>query len=136
MNLCLVRSEYGQFGIFGKLMSQDKSCQVAVTLEHAYSSSASGPITYIPKLPPGEYVCVKGIHQLAHMRAPFETFEITDVPGHFGILFHVGNDNEDSAGCVLLGRSRAVNRIEYSRGTFERFLQLQKSVDQFTLTVE
>lgn len=135
MNLYLKRNEFGSAGIFGILASVDGSCIVAQTLEHSYVGS-NEPVSYIPKLPPGDYTCVRGLHKLESMSSVFETFEITDVPGHKGILFHVGNLNEDSSGCVLLGSARSGNMITQSRIAFSTFMKLQQGVSQFTLTVE
>lgn len=52
----------------------------------------------ISAIPVGEYHCVR-------VTSPTfgETFEITGVPGRSKILFHWGNTEEDTEGCVLLG---------------------------------
>lgn len=135
MDLRLKRTSFEECGIFGVLSSQDGSCIVATTLEHAYAGSQE-PVSFIPKVPPGVYKCVRGQHQLAHMTEPFETFEITDVPGHNHILFHVGNTNNDSEGCVLLGCARVSNSVVSSRTAFVNFMQLQHGIDEFSLVVE
>jgi hypothetical protein len=135
MDLLLKRNEFQSAGIFGLLMSLDKSCIVAHTLEHSYVGS-NEPICYIPKLPPGVYLCERGMHQLEGMSFPFETFEITHVPGHTQILLHVGNTNDDSAGCVLLGSARSNNMITQSRIAFAAFMKLQAGIDTFKLVVE
>lgn len=135
MNLKLSRNAFEADGVFGVLTSLDGSCIVAVTLEHAFPSVAE-PITYSPIIPPGEYRCVRGPHQLAHMIRPFETFEITGVAGHSKVLLHAGNTNRDSEGCVLLGSKRVGSMITFSEVAFERFMKLQAGVDVFTLTVE
>lgn len=135
MNLLLKRNDFGPAGIFGVLSSVDESFQVALTLEHSYAGKGD-PITYIPKLPPGEYLCVKGMHKLANMSQPFETFEVTNVPGHTGILFHVGNYNSDSQGCILLGATRMQYAVTMSKHTFDNFMKLQAAVESFILSVE
>jgi hypothetical protein len=70
---------------------------------------------------------------------PFITFEITGVPGHTGILFHMGNYNQDSDGCVLLGESTVPDpdptMITSSVLTFNQFMGSQTGVDTFQLTV-
>src|SRR5689334_14651524 len=98
MDLTLKRSLFRDDGILGELYTPDGSfwCD---TLEHAYEAS----IDFVPKLPPGVFVCRRGLHRLSHAQTPFETFEICDVPGHTNILFHTGNLHQDSEGCVLLG---------------------------------
>jgi hypothetical protein len=126
--MLLVRQVLSPDGIFGELFTDDGS-HVAVTLEHSYGLQ--------PKLPDGEYQCVRGFHQLQGMHHTFETFEITGVPGHSGILFHTGNFNKDSSGCVLLGLSSGMNppMIYSSREAFAGFMKRQVGLSQFTLTV-
>jgi hypothetical protein len=127
----LRRVEHQAQGIFGELLDAwgNVVCQ---TLEHAYT--ATGGAAYSPKLPPGTYTCVKGTHRLINM-GPFETFEITGVEGHSGILFHVGNYNDDSEGCVLLGMQRAGNSITASHAAFAEFMSRCANCTQFQLRV-
>lgn len=133
MDLKLVRSEFGEDGIFGQLFRTDNNSQIAFTLEHAYQQPDG---TWKPKLPDGTYVCVRGMHQLASMKTPFETFEITNVPGHTNILIHVGNFDKDSEGCVLIGLHRDTTMILNSKMAFGSFMELENGVNQFMLTVE
>lgn len=137
MTLKLYRSLYEADGVFGYLTG-DNNELIACTLEHAYDSG-EGNGSFKPKLINGTYKCVRGQHKLHGMDHTFETFEITGVPGHSGILFHVGNLNKDSEGCVLLGdtqtRVKSVTSISHSRITFEKFMDLQKNVNEFTLIV-
>lgn len=138
MNLTLKRNEALESGIFGVLLD-DQGQQIAVTLEHAYDSG-NGDGSYSPKTPVGTYTCVKGQHQLAHMTSPFETFEVTNVPGHTNILIHKGNYNDDSEGCILLGlavqNTDTGKMITSSAPTFNKFMALQHNVDEFILTIE
>ena len=133
MHLKLIRSDSGPQGIFGTLSSDEEgSVWVAATAEHAYPDCGS----FSPKLPPGKYVCKRGMHQLHDMNSPFETFEITGVPFHKDILFHFGNYPQiDSDGCVLLGQSRLQDMVTYSRHAFNSFMTLQKGIDTFNLTI-
>lgn len=136
MNLKLKRTDRREDGVFGVLLDE-KGKQIAVTLEHAYDSG-HGNGTYTSKIPNGTYTCVRGKHRLASMKSSFETFEITGVAGHTNILFHVGNYNKDSEGCVLLGKGYGGDprMIYMSRATFEAFMALQHGVDKFILVVE
>lgn len=135
MNLTLTRKRTASDGAFGELVG-DSGSFFAISLEHAYYKDGR----YEVKLPPGEYKCIRGIHRL-HDGVDFETFEITGVAGHTGILFHVGNYNEDSDGCVLIGsaignRANGGKMITASRQKFIEFMALQKEVDEFILKVE
>lgn len=124
MNLKLIRKEFKDDGIFGVLITETGTV-LAQTLEHSYDG--------LPKLEPGNYTCVRGQHELHS--GPIETFEITGVDGHKGILFHPGNTEADSEGCVLLGRSRQGDTIIHSREDFNAFLALQQNVRSFELVV-
>lgn len=137
MDLMIKRIKFSEFGIFGILYDKN-AARVCVTLEHAYPSDS--PLLWAPKVPPGKYICLRGEHQLLRQNNPFETFEITNVPGHTAILFHVGNTNDDTAGCVLLGSG--YNNLEFPRSiinsklAFKKFMDLQSGVDRFNLEVE
>lgn len=130
MNFVLVRTEFRPDGVFGVLTDSDGSV-VAHTLEHAYDDGQGG---WAPKITQGQHTCVRGTHAL-HNGVPFETFEITGVPGHSGLLFHIGNINADSEGCVLVGTAEANGMITASRVAFAKFMQLLDGVNQFTLLV-
>lgn len=139
MNLVMSLTQRRPDGIFGKL--GDESGNVfAVTLEHAYSVTSLSPETaFAPKIPSGTFRCVRGKHRLHGMTEDFETFEITGVEGHSNLLFHWGNWNRDSEGCVLLGDKIAqdygAEMITNSRVAFARFMAMQDGVDSFNLTV-
>lgn len=139
MNLILRRNKFQEDGIFGELLD-DKFNFLCVTLEHAYPQEDG---TFEPKLPPGEYTCVRGKnHRLESAKETFETFEVMDVPGHTGILFHIGNYNKNSAGCILLGtgegwqQDQKKKMIVNSKVAFGKFMNYVEKVDVFTLTVE
>jgi hypothetical protein len=123
-----------QSGVFSTLKAESGSI-VAYTLEHAYDNGSGG---WIPKVPPGTYQCARGMHCLSN-GAPFETFEIMGVTGHNGLLFHCGNFDADSEGCVLLGEATAILDARYmltnSKEAFVSFMNDQQGVDEFTLTV-
>ena len=131
MDLILTRTRGVEHGIFGILDAQGGR-RICVTLEHAYPF---GGVLYVPKLPDGDYQCVRGAHRLASQDNPFMTFEIMGVPGHTGMLFHVGNYNRDSAGCVLVGTGFTKFGIRDSRLAFIKFMQAQAGQSTFALKV-
>lgn len=124
-------------GIFGLLSGP--AGLVEHTLEHAYAVPGL-PRLYAPKIPRGDYVCRRGSHRLHGMASDFTTFEITPVPGHSNLLFHWGNYNADSEGCVLLGEAEVQaggrEMITASRAAFARFLASVAGRDTFALRVE
>lgn len=135
MDLALVRIEVRPDGIFGEL--RDVSGDLIVnTLEHAYPDGLG---SFTAKIPVGKYICVRGIHQLEGMSLTFETFEVTNVPGHSNILFHVGNFNKDSAGCILVGMSimktAGAQILGASKIAFDTFMDQQEGCNSFTLVV-
>lgn len=117
-------------GIFGDLIFG--SSPIAVTLEHAYLVGEE----YRPKIPPGTYTCVRGEHLLHSTAVPFETFEIMGVPGHTGLLFHWGNWNRDSDGCILLGLKAEGDMILNSKEAFNNFMGILAGDDLFTLIIK
>jgi hypothetical protein len=128
----LARIDHLLTGVFGKLFNDDGSIDLH-TLEHSYPC-ADG-LSFLAKIPTGVYTCIRGVHQLKGMSHPFETFEII-VPGHTDLLFHVGNTNEDTSGCVLLGVQRFLSQeILQSRIAFNLFMEVMRYVDSFELTV-
>lgn len=125
-------------GIFGVLMDDEK-VPIAATLEHAYFNTGVGPERYKPIFPDGIYQCKRGEHTIGYAEVPFVTFNII-MPNHYGILFHKGNFNCDSAGCVLLG-TKVVNSGDAgqalwgSEAAFEAFMKKLVGVNQFELFV-
>lgn len=140
MDLLLIRDLYRNDGIFGEIFG-DKGLRVAVTLEHSFPEwSRWADRSFKAVIPSGIYQCVRGKHRLEHMTEDFETFEITGVTGHTGLVFHWGCFNRDSKGCVLLGKALAGDdasgeMITHSRDTFAAFMALQVGIDQFTLAI-
>lgn len=125
MDLVLNRKQFREDGIFGELRNQVGDL-IAVTLEHAFPAAGG----YAPVIPQGTYDCVRGEHYLHGMTEPFTTFEVSGVDGHAGLLFHWGNFNRDSEGCILLGDSiRAPDQSAWmvtdSRVAFEKFMSSQ-----------
>lgn len=144
MNIKLMHTDYLRTGIFGFMEPEDGSFLLC-TLEHAFPQQSDGiqsSTVFKPIIPPGTYTCVRGIHCLkdpkdpTKLSPPFETFEITGVAGHTKLLFHKGNFNKDSEGCILLGLARdEINGILNSKQAFEKLMAAQQGVDSFTLTV-
>lgn len=142
MNLKLKRLSFDADGIFGTLTDESGN-EVAKTLEHSYDSGL-GNGSYVPKVSAGTYTCLRHPPN----RLPYETFELQNVPPFQGkpvdgILIHIGNYNEDSIGCILVGRNIVPNpdvshqnMITSSKNTFLKITDLQKGLDSFILTVE
>jgi hypothetical protein len=129
--MILTRTSYEESGIYGTLQD-DQGNQIAVTLEHSYQDGDN----FVPKVASGTYTC--SLH--APNRLPYTTYELQDVPDFqgnpvTGILLHIGNYNQDSDGCILLGQSRQGNMIINSKVTFDAFMASLNGIESFTLTI-
>lgn len=140
MDLLLKRHQTGPEGQLSYLDDMSGH-QLFVSIEHTYDD---GKGNWLPKIPPGRYKCVRGMHQLT-TGGLFDTFEITGVEGHTGLLFHPGNTERDSHGCVCIGNAfgelpvpggQIMDAVLGSRQAFDLFMTLQMPVDEFWLTVE
>lgn len=82
----------------------------------------------------GSYDCQATVFQ----RGGYATFEIL-VDGHTRILFHKGNTEVDSVGCVVLGTSfgqlNGQTAVLGSQGAYDTFMQLTKGLKSFTMEV-
>ena len=89
-------------------------------------------------IPIGHYVCKrrKGV-TLEHVKEPFETFEVKEVFGRSGILFHMGNSAGASEGCILLGNGLSGVADIYLSNSVDTLLRFVKSIegDEFCLEV-
>lgn len=136
MKATLQRADLSYDGIFGFFTFAGDYSPFMDTLEHAYAQPDG---SYAPKVAAGTYTCVRGMHVL-HNGVPFETFEITGVTGHKGILFHPGNFNRDSEGCVLCGQGKVTQAngeemLTGSKVEFAAFMKRLLGADSFTLEV-
>lgn len=131
MDLILNRNLHKNYGIFGEITDINGN-HICDTLEHAYDDGDIGG--FIAKIPPGTYICERGKHCLSN-GVFFETFEVTGVANHTGLLFHKGNFNNDSEGCILLGDSTDGELLIDSGDAFKRFMILQNGCDEFKLQV-
>lgn len=72
-------------------------------------------------------------------RFKLETFEVKNVTGRSAILFHPGNTDADTEGCILpgleVGSPFSLPRVRQSRGCFERFMKVLEGHDEATLTI-
>ncbi len=141
MKLRLQTTEIALDGCFGELRNGDDL--VCLTLERTFDDGK-------PVIPAGVYRCQRTVFA----RGGYPTFEITGVEGHSRLLFHKGNVETDSIGCVLLGTSPGllptkdghvvpygttgaalVRGLQQSKLAFDKFWALVCGEDWFDLDV-
>lgn len=131
--LIIRRVVTGPKGTFGALIFEN--VPFAVTLEPEWLDNR--PMTKDEQgscIPAGEYYCER-------VNSPRfgKTFEITNVPHRTHILFHKGNVEDNSDGCVLVaekyGQLNGQSGILDSVGGFTEFLNLLSHDDKFRLVV-
>lgn len=87
-----------------------------------------------PVITQGAYKCTRS----TYIKGGYETFEI-HVEGHTRILFHKGNVEEDSAGCVIVAESFGVVRgrtaVLDARTGFGGLMELAAGLPEFYMTV-
>jgi hypothetical protein len=85
-------------------------------------------------IPAGSYIC-KRFHGYKYK----DTFEVV-VPGHTALLFHAGNIEDETDGCILLGERVGWlygKRAVLSSGvSFEEFMWALKDEQEFNLFIE
>lgn len=139
MELTLKRVSMTDDGVIGVLLSG--VYPICLTLEEEWKDNAKG----ISCIPAGIYT-VKRVTTPKHG----ETFTVTGVPGRDAILFHPGNTEEDTMGCVLTGMEYSylkvldeeegikVSKLAVlrSKEAFALFMDACKGKEQFQLNVK
>lgn len=99
----------------------------AVSVEHTFENGH-------PIIRSGWYVCKRDFYH----KGGYETFEIP-VLDHTRILFHKGNTEEDSRGCVLVAESFGVigkqTAVSDSRLGFGELMALTAGLKEFKMLV-
>lgn len=109
----LVRVAVREEGAFGVL--KYLGLPFALTLERTLTG---GQVV----IPPGDCEC----RRTRYHKGGYETFEVP-VAGHNRVLFHVGNVEDDSAGCILVGlqfgQVQGRPGVQLSRLGFQQFMR-------------
>ena len=126
----------GPDGVYGDFTFDGDVKPFMVFGTHSYQQADN---SWSPIVQPGQYECVRGIHAL-HDGIKFETFEITGVAGHTGILFHKGNFPwSESQGCTLVGQQfteyQGKKMVTNSGATFTAWMTKLADIDEFDLIV-
>jgi len=118
--------EHGTFGILK--LQKSAFCW---TLEPRDEENVNS----ISSIPVQQYIC-KRINSPKYGI----TFEITNVPGRTNVLFHWGNYDNNTKGCVLVGDKKATlgyrEALLNSKKTFELLIKELEGFDEFHLTIK
>lgn len=117
-------------GVFGVLM--EGAIPFAVTLEPPWRDNKENESC----IPVEMYRCEKYVSPQAWIGM---TFKITGVEGRSDILFHKGNLDDDTLGCVLIGEMfeplNGIPGIQKSGKGFSEFMQRLDGEDRFALSI-
>ena len=115
-------------GAIGALLICNKA--FCVTLEPADQDNAPNHSC----IPASQYLC-----QRCESLRFGETFKVLNVPKRTDILFHRGNTDDDTTGCIILGitwGNLSGDRAVLNSGkSFESFMDALKDHDEFILTI-
>lgn len=124
----LERTNVGPDGAFGRLLYLGQ--EIAKTLEHTYEQ----PGEPVVKISPGRKRCTL----TEFFRGGYKTYEVHEY-GHSRLLFHKGNVEADSDGCVLVGEEVGTLHgrpaVLKSGAAFEKFMDCAANAPEFFLEV-
>lgn len=109
------------------MWNPDDESFVLFTLENPWRDNRK----WASCIPKGRYVCKR-------KNSPRfgETFEVMNVPGRTHIVFHWGNWERDTLGCILVGRATDYKKmITHSRLAFGDFMGHLENVGEFELEI-
>lgn len=121
-------TDHGSFGV----LIDENNIPFVLTLERPWLNNAKK----ISCIPAGIYKCVR-VNTPLHGNC----FEITQVQNRDSILFHKGNIEEDSEGCILIGENFAYNikhgkpGVASSGAGYDEFMQKLSGINEFWLRI-
>tara|TARA_R110000772_G_scaffold76180_1_gene164772 strand:+ start:1748 stop:2137 length:390 start_codon:yes stop_codon:yes gene_type:complete len=129
MNLILDRNIKSSHWNMGSLSDADFPDFELATLENPWQNNEP----YVSCIPEGDYIC-KRVDSPRYGN----TFQVQDVEGRTHILFHWGNYERNTLGCILVGLTQIPSKdmIGSSRKGFAKFIKHTQGVNEFTLTIQ
>lgn len=58
-----------------------------------------------------------------------------NVPHFIGILIHSGNDEKDSAGCLIVGKNTVKGKVLESKATLEKLMEILNKARSITIEI-
>ena len=129
MKMRLARTSYTQYGTWG-VLHDDEDLPFCVTLENPWIQN----LPRVSCIPIGLYACNR-------IESPKfgNTFEVMNVHGRTHILFHKGNTEFDTLGCIItgsrFGQLSTVPAVLESNPAFRLFKDLLTGQDSFELAI-
>lgn len=127
-SLTLKRVATNEDGTFGVLI--DELVPFALTLELPWKNNEQN----VSCIPSGLYICSKIVSPKFGV-----TYTITEVPDRTNILFHKGNIDVDTQGCVIVGEQFEYLKYKVavlnSKKGFDEFMSRTGSRPQFALLI-
>ena len=122
-------TEYGMFGILF-----NEGIPFALTLENTWINNVRNHSC----IPIGKYKCKR--HDSPKHGETFQIMNVSNRGEIEGILFHKGNLDDDTRGCILIGEQFGVLNNEpailRSGDGFAEFMNKNKNVNEFDLIIK
>lgn len=125
----IAETEHGTFGVI-----LDGNTPFAITLENRWYNNEPN----ISCIPPGTYFCKRVLSPTFG-----NTFEIMDVQDRTHVLFHWGNRDNDTEGCILiaeefgvLGGEGAILSSNREGKGFKEFIERTEDINDFMLVIQ
>lgn len=138
IHMTLHRLVTGGDGTFGVLITNNTP--FALTVERQWLDNMRG----VSCIPEGEYTVMRCVAspEYGYKNSPRfgDTFNVIDVPNRSHILFHKGNIDDDSHGCIIVGEQFGKldgdTAVLSSRQGFGEFMSILKGHNSFELTIK
>lgn len=136
MKLRLIREVFTDKYTHGRLYVDNKLQCFTLEDKDRYLEEGGEKVYANTAIPVGTYQVIVNMSARFKRELPL----LCDVPQFEGIRIHPGNTAADTAGCVLVGNVRGVDRVTDSRAAFNKlFEQLDAAYDReqpIEITVE
>lgn len=126
MELKLKRKIFSANSTIGELTVDGKfECFILEDMDRKLEAGGV-KIPGVTAIPRGRYQVVLSFSNRFQKYLP----EILNVPGYLGVRIHPGNKAEDSEGCLLTGKTKAVDFVGQSREAFAALFAKLKAVEK------
>jgi hypothetical protein len=133
MKLKLVRETLLPTRTLGKLyVNGEYFCDTAEDKDRFLEKNLNGKIPKLTAIPRGIYKVVLSLSNRFKKVLP----EVLNVPVFSGVRIHSGNTEEDTEGCILVGKRIGDSGVFESRKTMDRLMTTLKDTDTIELEVQ